>query len=161
MVRKKPRNAESAERAGECIEFSHRTRLTVEEEGVSATFQNPRKKELRKIKYDKCYFTVREGGRADYIVGFDRDVDVIVELKGSFLNLLDARVQVTDTLERWRNNSDRYQKIVCMIVLGHTIPRVRSSNEAIALDFLRKHKTLLWIKENGEKHSFTELAGRS
>ncbi|MGD0097783.1 MAG: hypothetical protein ABSB60_14930 [Terracidiphilus sp.] len=160
MNRRKPRNQERAAREGECIEFSNQTSLPVEEEGICATFVNPHGRELRKIQYDKCYFRETEGGRADFIIGYDRDIDVILELKGS--DLKHALIQVTDTLERWKTDEIRYKQIVCLIVYGHTFPRARSNRGAMERDFLDWHHSLLWIRQNGEERfNFRKLAGRS
>ncbi len=160
MNKKRPRNPQRNLRENECIEFSNPTSLAVEEKGIGATFVNPRREALRRIKYDKCYFLAAEGGRADYIVGYDSDIDVIVELKGS--DLKHALAQVTDTLERWQSDAIRYQQIVCLIVYGHTFPRTRSNRGAMERDFLDRHHSLLWIRQNGEERfSFRKLAGRS
>ena len=160
MNRRRPRNPQLAAQESECIEFSNQTMLPVQEEGIAATFVNSRRKDLRKIKYDKCYFRATGGGRADFIIGYDRDVDVILELKGS--DLKHALVQVTDTLERWKDDEIRYKQIVCLIVYGHTFPRARSNRGAMERDFLDRHRSLLWIRQNGEERfSFRKLAGRS
>ncbi|WP_420236494.1 hypothetical protein ACOBR2_12765 [Telmatobacter bradus] len=155
QTRKSPKHATCDT---ECIACSHQTSLVLEEEGIAATFANPRRKELRVVRYDKCYFKSK-GKQADYIVGSDQTIDVILELKGS--DLKHARVQMEETLARWRVDPIHYPSIVCLIVYGHTFPRMRSNIGAIEYDFLTKQKTLLWIRENGkEKFSFRKLAGR-
>ncbi|MGD0911268.1 MAG: hypothetical protein ABR928_05190 [Terracidiphilus sp.] len=159
MARRKPRRETEPAQENECVEFTNRISLPVNEKGVSATFRNPRRNELRKIKYDKCYFKTIEGGRADYIIGYDREIDVILELKGS--DLKHAMIQVSDTLERWRNDLLHYEQIVCLIVFGHTFPRMTSRLGVLELEFLEKHSTLLWIRQSGaEKFSFRNLAGK-
>lgn len=158
MARRKPPEQQTPEQKRECIEFSDGPSLHVHEDGIGATFTNSRRKELRKIKYDKCYYRASQGGRADYIVGYDRAIDVILELKGS--DLKHARTQVADTLDRWRNDRNRHQQIVCLIVFGHTIPRMRSNLGVLELEFLEEHGTYLRIRQNGEKFNFNRLAGK-
>ena len=159
MARRKPRKAAASELKSECIEFSHKPSLHVSEKGVGATFRNQRRRELRKINYDKCYFKATEGGRADYIVGYNRDIDVILELKGS--DLKHALVQVSDTLDRWKDDAIHYDQIVCLIVFGHTFPRMTSKLGVLEREFLDEHSTLLWIRESAaEKFSFRKLAGK-
>jgi hypothetical protein len=159
MARKKPLEPAAPNQENECIEFSSRTSLHVSEEGVGATFVNRRRKELRKIKYDGCYCKAVREGRADYIVGFDQATDIILELKGS--DLKHALVQVADSLDQWRNDLIHYPQIVCLIVLGHTIPRMRSNIGVMEREFLDRHRTLLWIRQSGaERFSFNKLAGK-
>ena len=159
MARRKPRKPRTLDQKNECIEFSNRSSLPVDENGICATFANPRHKELRQIKYDKCYYRAAEGGRADYIVGYDRAIDIILELKGS--DLKHARDQVADTLSRWRNDAIHYRRIVCLIVFGRTIPRMRSNLGVLEREFLDEYRTLLWIRESGqERFNFNRLAGK-
>lgn len=160
MARRRPRSEVAPAQDNECIEFSSEPNLHVNEKGIGATFTNRRRRELRKIKYDGCYCQVAREGRADLIIGFDRSIDVILELKGS--DLKHALVQVTDTLSRWRQDAIHYPRIVCLIVFGHTFPRMSSKLGALEREFLDLNKTLLWIRENAtEKFNFRELAGRS
>jgi len=160
MARRKPRRAVAPAEHSECIEFSSDLSLHVSEEGIGATFRNPRRRELRKIRYDKCYFRPTKGGRADYIVGYANDIDVILELKGS--NLKHAVEQVSDTLDRWRSDPIHYPSIVCLIVFGHTFPRMTSKLGVVEREFLQTRGTLLSIRRSGEeKFSFRKLAGRS
>jgi hypothetical protein len=159
MARRKRRKllASSADR--QCIEFTSRTSLHISEEGIGATFRNPRRKELRKVTYDKCYFQALKGGRADYIVGYDRKIDVIIELKGS--DLRHAQDQVSETLERWRTDTIHFETIVCLIVFGHTYPRMTSRIGSMERDFLERNNALLWIRASAaERFSFRKLAGK-
>lgn len=159
MARKEPRKLRTAEQRNECIEFSNESSLHVSEMGVGATFLNRKRKELRKIEYDGCYCQAVRQGRADYIVGYDRAIDVILELKGS--DLKHALVQVTDTLDRWRKDSIHYRRIVCLIVIGHTIPRMMSNLGVYEREFVDQKHALLWIRPTGEKkYTFNELAGK-
>src|SRR5690348_9247824 len=158
MARSRPRKPVATAQNNECIEFTNKPSLHVDERGIGATFGNPRRKELRKIKYDKCYFRALEDGRADYIVGYADDIDVILELKGS--DLKHALTQVSDTLNRWRGDPIHYRQITCLIVFGHTFPRMRSNIGVIEREFLNQHRTLLWIRQSGERFSFNKLAGK-
>jgi hypothetical protein len=160
MARRKPRKPAALPRDTECIKFSTESSLHVSEEGVGATFLNHRRKELRAIEYDGCYCRVANQGRADFIIGYDRAIDVILELKGS--DLKHATNQVVDTLERWRTDPIRYRQLVCLIVFGHAIPRMRSNIGVMEREFLNRYRTLLWVRESGsERFSFRQLAGRS
>jgi hypothetical protein len=86
-------------------------------------------------------------------------VDVIVELKGS--DLKRALVQIEDTLEAWEVDPIRFPIIVCLIVYGHTFPRMNSQLGVIEREFLLSHRTLLWVRENGsEKFKFNRLLGK-
>jgi hypothetical protein len=98
--------------------------------------------------------------RADFIIGSDSSVDVILELKGS--DLKHALIQVTGTLTRWKDDPIHYPSIVCLIVFGHTYPRMTSRLGVLEREFLDQHRTLLWIRESvEEKFSFRKLSGRS
>jgi hypothetical protein len=133
--------------------------LHVSEKGIGATFVNRKRKELRKIKYDGCYCRVGGAGRADFIIGFDRLIDVILELKGS--DLKHALMQATDTLGRWRADAIHFPRIVCLIVFGHTFPRMSSKLGVLEREFLDEHNTLLWIRKSAaERFSFRRLSGR-
>jgi hypothetical protein len=159
MARRRPRKPAAPAGDNECIEFSNAPTLHISEEGIGATFVNRQRKELRRIKYDGCYCQVAGSGRADFIIGFDRSIDVILELKGS--DLKHALVQVTDTLGRWRVDAIHYPRIVCLIVFGHTFPRMSSRLGVMEREFLGRHNTLLWIRESAtEKFNFRRLAGR-
>ncbi len=160
MARRRPRKRVAPTPVNECIEFSNEPSLHVSEKGIGATFVNRRRRELRKIRYDGCYCRVAGEGRADFIIGFDRLIDVILELKGS--DLKHALVQVTDTLGRWREDAIHYPRIVCLIVFGHTFPRMSSKLGVLEREFLDEHNTLLWIRESAaERFSFRKLSGRS
>ncbi|MGD0831047.1 MAG: hypothetical protein ABR907_08905 [Terracidiphilus sp.] len=153
----------------ECIEYSDRTSLHISERGVGATFLNPRRKQLRKIRYDGCYNETPRKRQADYIVGMAQVVDVIVELKGS--DLKHAVTQIEITLEAWAADPIRYPRIVCLIVFGRIeakrkgvgkIPRMGSKIGTIEREFLLTHETLLWVRESGsEKFRFNKLLGKS
>lgn len=160
MARRRPRKRVAPAHVHKCIEMSNEPALHVSEKGIGATFVNRRRRELRKIKYDGCHCRVAGEGRADFIVGFDRLIDVIIELKGS--DLKHALVQVTDTLGRWRGDAIHYPRIVCLIVFGHTFPRMSSKLGVLEREFLDDHNTLLWIRQRAaEKFSFRKLSGKS
>jgi hypothetical protein len=146
--------------ANDCIEYTNETSLHINEHGVAATFVNLRRKELRKVEYDRCYN--RRAGRrqADYIIGFNMAIDVIVELKGS--DLKHAVSQIEDTLEAWTIDPIRFPKIVCLIVYGHTFPKMTSRIGVMEREFELDHNTLLQIRPSGEKKfRFSALAGKS
>jgi hypothetical protein len=158
MARRRPRNAAAPVQKNECIEISNEPSLHISEKGIGATFVNRRRRELRMIRYDGCYGRAAREGRADFIIGFDRRIDIILELKGS--DLKHALVQVTDTLDRWRADQIRYPQIVCLIVFGHTFPRMSSRFGVLEREFLYRHRTFLWIRQSGEeKFNFSKLAG--
>lgn len=129
--------------------------LSVEENGVRASFSNPRARAIRIIAYDNCYNRNANELKADYILGVPKRLDVIVELKGS--DLKHAYMQVESTLERWKIEPIRYARIVCLIIFGRLegserkagrIPRMNSSNGAKERDFLYRNATLLLIRES-------------
>src|ERR1039458_561645 len=138
-----------------CIESCNARSVFVEENGVRAAFANPRRREIRKIHYDCCYCKTREELKADYILGLPNTLDVIVELKGS--DLRHARDQVEMTLDRWKVDPLRFQKIACLIIYGGLegkerkagrIPCINSTIQSLERDFLRRKKTLLLIRES-------------
>jgi hypothetical protein len=160
MARRRSRKPPNLEQNNPCIEFSNDPSLHVNEKGIGATFVNRRRRELRKIKYDGCYCRIAREGRADFIVGIDRLIDVILELKGS--DLKHALVQIGDTLVRWREDEIHYPQTVCLIVFGHTFPRMSSKLGVLEREFLDAHNTLLWIRESAaERFSFRKLSGKS
>jgi hypothetical protein len=151
--------------AEDCIEICTGLSVYVEEQGVRATFVNPRRREIRKIHYDGCY-APRTARQADYILGVVDTVDVIVELKGTDTNLKDAADQVESTLETWRRDSKRAPAISALIVYGRIegpkrlpgrLPRTRAVILGISARFL-KHGTLLMIEESGARqYSFSDF----
>jgi hypothetical protein len=158
MTIQKPPSQPGCEWVEECIESCDATSVYVEEHGVGATFLNPRRKQIRKVHYDGCYSSTSGILKADYIVGMPEVVDVIVELKGS--DLKHASAQVGSTLEAWQLNPIRFPKIVCLIVFGRIegkkkkagrTPRMNSLKESVEREFLRRNKTLLWVRESGSE----------
>ena len=149
----------------DCIEECNAPSLFVEEQGVRATFVNPRGRRLRKVHNDGCY-APRDRQQADYIVGLIGVVDVVVELKGSDTNIKGAADQVDTTLEAWKRDSKRAPVIAGLIVYGRIegtkklpgrVPRTNAVISGIVARFL-KHGILLVIEENGAKqYSFTEF----
>lgn len=165
MTTQKPLSQPGCEWIEECIESCDASSVYVAEHGVSATFLNPRRKPIRKIHYDDCYNKSPNVLKADYIVGMPEVVDVIVELKGS--DLKHASAQVENTLETWQLNPIRFPKIVCLIIFGRIegkkkkagrTPRMNSLKESVEREFLRRNKTLLWVRESGmEQFRFNDF----
>ena len=154
MTIQKPLSPLSSTTPNPCIDFCKQNPVSLEENGVRVSFANPRARTVRKIKYDNCYNKNPNELRADYILGLPKQLDVIVELKGS--DLRHAYMQVEATLERWKREPIRYARIICLIVFGRhegiqrkagRIPRMNSSNGAKERDFLYRNKTLLLIRE--------------
>jgi len=151
--------------ADECIEICNGPSVFVEENGIRASFANPRRMQIRKIHYDGCYNKNPNDLKADYIVGSPNALDVIVELKGS--DLKHARNQVEVTLDRWKVSPIRFQRIVCLIVFGRLegnqrkagrIPRINSRLQSLEAEFLRTQHTLLVICEsNGNQFRFDDF----
>jgi len=142
----------------DCIEMCDGPSIYVEDQGVRATFVNPRRREVRKVHYDGCYSAI-DVRQADFIVGIENVVDVIVELKGSDTNLKEAAIQVKETLEAWRRDPKSARTIAGLIIYGRIegkkrlpgrVPRASAVIFGLAAEFLKVHKTLLRIHENGE-----------
>jgi hypothetical protein len=142
-----------------CIEICTGRAVHVEDQGVRATFTNLRRRQVRKIHYDRCYFT-GEGKRADYIVGLPRVIDVIVELKGTDTNLKIAARQVDNTLDNWKQDPQRARIIAGLIIYGRIegkkklpgrVPRTEAVILGLRAEFLKTRKTLLRIHQNGER----------
>ena len=167
MRTQRPPSQRGCERLENCVEFCDADPVFVEENGVRVNFARPRRRRVRKIEYDDCYDKEPNRWKADFIVGLVDVVDVIVELKGS--DRKHACEQVESTLEKWRNNPLRYPKIVCFVAYGRLegkerkagrIPKMTSRNESLELDFLRRNRTLLWVRESNAHHyTFAELLG--
>jgi|HubBroStandDraft_1064217.scaffolds.fasta_scaffold228978_2 hypothetical protein len=158
------------ESADECIEICEGASVYVEERGIRATFLNPRHERIRKIAYDGCYCKEEHVKQADFIVGLIDSLDVIVELKGTDANLRGGRGadrQVEYTLHAWQRDSQRAPRIAALIIFGKIEgkrkrpgrrPRANAAKEAVERDFLRRHKILLLVHENGEKQfRFTDF----
>jgi hypothetical protein len=149
----------------DCIEECDAQSLFVEEQGVRATFVNPRGRRLRKVHYDGCY-APRDAQQADYIVGHIGVVDVVVELKRSDTNIKGAADQVERTLNLWRQDPKRAPVVSALIVYGRIegtkklpgrLPRAKAVISGIVARFV-KHGTLLVIAENGARqYSFTDF----
>jgi hypothetical protein len=143
----------------ECIEICDGPSVYVEDEGVRATFINPRRKEVRKVHYDGCY-SATDVKQADFIVGLPKVIDVIIELKRSDTNLKKAALQVEETLDAWRQDPKSAPTIAGLIIYGRIegkkrlpgrVPRASAVIFGLAAKFLKTHKTLLRIHENGER----------
>ena len=154
----------------ECIEECSASSVYVEEHGIRATFRNPRRKQVRKIYFDGCYFEVGSGRRVDFIVSLVGRIDVIVELKGSDTNLTGksgAVEQVESTLQTWKADEGRSPRVAALIIYGRImakkklpgrIPGALAERSAIEGQFLKRHKILLLIHEHGEKQfSFNDF----
>lgn len=153
-----------------CIEICTGQSVYVEDRGVRATFVNPKRREIRKIYYDDCYFQ-GNGRQADFIVGLRGTIDVIVELKGSDTNLKEAAQQVESTLDAWGEDPNRESRIAALIVYGRIegpkklpgrFPRATAVILGLTAEFLKTHEILLLIHENGEKQfAFKEFLRKS
>jgi hypothetical protein len=151
----------------ECIEECDAPSLFVEDQGVRATFLNPRGRRLRKVHYDGCY-APRGTRKADFIVGLIGVVDVVVELKQSDTNIKGAADQVEETLDAWRQDEKRAPSIAALIVYGRIegtkklpgrLPRAKAVISGIVARFV-KRGTLIVIAENGARqYSFTDFMG--
>jgi hypothetical protein len=159
MTTQKPPSQSGCKWIEKCIEICSGPTVYVEDEGVRATFVNPKRSEIRKVHYDGCYAPQR-GRQADYIVGLPGVIDVIVELKGSDTKLKDAARQVESTLEEWKQDPKRQKTIAALIVYGRIegpkklpgrLPRAEAVVFGLTAEFLKKQRTLLLIHENGER----------
>jgi hypothetical protein len=150
-------------------------KLYLDENGISAVFLRLRGHTMRKISYDRCYCTVRERKQADFIIGAQGLIDVIVELKGSDTNLKgsddrSAARQVEATLHDWRKDQNSERRIAALIVFGRIEgkkkgagrrPRARSAIQTLEVEFLRRLRVLLLVRESGEKQfRFTDFMPR-
>jgi hypothetical protein len=169
MTIPKSPNQEGIDPLEKCIEFSNKSAVHIQDHGVGATFQNPRGKQVRIVRYDQCYNRKPHVRQADFVVGMPEVVDVIVELKGS--DLKHAVTQVAATLEAWSITPIRFPRTACLIVYGRmeakqkragAIPRMDSRTGSIERRFLLEHKTLLWVRESGsEKFRFNDFLRKS
>jgi hypothetical protein len=163
MNTQKPPSQPGCEWVEECIEICNAQSVFVEDRGIRATFLNPRRERIRKISYDGCYCKEDNVKQADFIVSKIGIIDIIVELKGSDTNLKGGRgadKQIEYTLEAWKQNANRSSRIAALIIFGKIEgskkrpgrrPRASAAREAVQRDFLREHKILLLVYENGEK----------
>jgi hypothetical protein len=142
----------------ECIEECDGPTLFVEEEGVRATFLNPRRQRLRKVHYDGCYAPAGSQ-QADCILGLVDVIDVVVELKSSDTNIKSAADQVESTIDAWEMDDKRAPTIAALIVYGRIegprrlpgrIPRAKAVISGTVARFL-KRGTLLLIEETGRR----------
>jgi hypothetical protein len=159
MTIQKPPSQPGCRWVEECIEICTGPTVFVEDQGVRATFANPRRREIRKIHYDGCYAT-EEGKQADFIVGLPDVIDVIVELKGSDTNLKNAVLQVESTLETWRRDPKAASSIAGLIIYGRIegakklpgrLPRTAAVILGLRATYLKTRRFLLLIHENGER----------
>lgn len=159
MSGQKPPSQRGCTWVEDCIEMCAGRTVYVEDEGVRATFANPRRRQVRKIHYDGCYYRGREQ-RADYIVSLSGTIDVIVELKGTDTNLKVAAQQVENTLDSWQQDRKRARTIAALIVYGRIegkkklpgrVPRAEAAISGLRAEFLKTHRKLLLIHQNGEK----------
>ena len=104
MTITKPPSPPDCNSTDDCIEMCTNDHVILGENGVEVHFDNSRGETIRKIHYDGCYCKDGSVLKADFIVGFSKLVDVIVELKGS--DLRHAYSQVEHTLARWRNRTN-------------------------------------------------------
>jgi hypothetical protein len=149
----------------ECIEECDGPTLYVEEEGVRATFRNPRRQRLRKVHYDGCYAAPRSP-QADYILGIDGVIDVVVELKGSDTKIKSAADQVESTVHAWRQDAKHAPRIAALIIYGRIegpkklpgrMPRAKAVISGVIARFLNRG-TLLIIEETGKRqYSFRDF----
>lgn len=142
-----------------CIEVCTDLLVYVEDQGVRATFENPRSRQVRKIHYDGCYCT-GSGKRADYIVGLPDEIDIIIELKGTDTNLKLAGRQVEETLNEWEHDPKSAREIAALIIYGRIegskklpgrVPRTAAAALGLRAAFLRTRGKLLLIHENGKR----------
>ncbi len=163
MTTRKRNNKVGCVGVGQCIEHCTGSIVHVEEKGVRATFHNRKKEVVRKIQYDGCYAKRRDIKQADYIIGLPGVVDVILELKGSDTNLAGERgaaKQLEYTLHEWRQDDARSPRVAALIIYGSIqaqkkrtgrVPRATAVISGLQAEFLKVHRILLLIHENGER----------
>ena len=161
----KPPSQSGCDWVEECIEECSGPTVFVDEEGVRATFTNPRRQTVQKVHYDGCYAPLGEK-QADYIVGLIGVIDIVVELKSSDTNLKGAADQVDGTINAWRHEAKRAPKIAGLIVYGRIegpkklpgrLPRAKAVISGIIARFL-KSGTFLVIEETGTRqYSFRDF----
>ncbi len=131
----------------------------VEDNGVRATFLNPKRTEIRKIHYDACYAATNVR-QADFILGLPGIIDVVIELEGSDSNIKDAALQVESTLDDWKQDRKSEKTVAALIVYGRIegkkklpgrVPRAAAVILGLEARFLNTRNVLLLIHENGEK----------
>jgi len=159
MTTPKPLSQPGCAWVEDCIEICTGRTVYVEDEGVRATFLNPKRHKIRKIHYDGCY-AAKMGRQADFILGLPGVIDVIIELKNSDTNIKVAAQQVESTLEAWKQDKKCEKTIAALIVYGRIegkkklpgrVPRANAVILGLTAQFLNTHKLLLLIHENGEK----------
>lgn len=158
MSTPKPPSQPGCAWAEECVEICTGRTVYAEDEGVRATFRNPKRQKIRKVHFDDCY-SKAPVLQADFIVGLIGRIDVIVELKGSDSNLKHAALQVENTLYAWRRDRKTERIVAGLIVYGRIegkkklpgrAPRAIAMISGLTAQFLKVHGTLLIIRENGQ-----------
>jgi hypothetical protein len=151
----------------ECIEECNAPSLFVEDQGVRATFVNPKRQHLRKVHYDGCY-APRNAQQADYIVGLIGVIDVVVELKSSDTNIKGAADQIERTLDAWDKDQKRARAVAALIVYGRIegkkklpgrLPRANAVISGVVARFLRRGKLLIIERNGARQYSFTDFMG--
>jgi len=97
-------------------------------------------------------------------------IDIVVELKGSDTNLSGksgAIGQIENTLRVWKTDEHCGPRVATLIIYGRIkvkkklpgrVPRALAERSALEAQFLKSHKTLLLIRENGERQfSFNDF----
>jgi hypothetical protein len=173
MTTQKPPSQPGCEWVEECIELCTAASIYIEEQGVAATFLNPRRRRVRKVHYDGCYNKVAGIYKADYILSLPGVVDVVIELKGSHTNLKHALEQVVSTLEDWQVDPNCGARPAALIVYGaiqtrdglpRRRPNANSSIQAVGADFRRRFKGrfILLVRESGsEQFRFNDFLRKS
>jgi hypothetical protein len=163
----KPPSQQGCSWIEECIEECDSPSLFVEDQGVRATFVNPRGRRLRKVHYDGCYAPANTR-QADYIVGIISVVDVVVELKSSDTNIKDASDQVESTLDAWKQDTKRAPVVAALIVYGRIegtkklpgrLPRAKAVISGIVARFVRRGTPLVIAENGARQYSFTDFLG--
>ena len=114
--------------------------VPVGEKGKKATFRNPHRSTMVKIKIDNC--VVKNATAADYVVSKPACGDVVVELKGK--DVESAIKQIEATIDLWRKRPEFQGKIAGLIVASQC-PKVSTKLLKAKSRILRDFKAHLHI----------------
>lgn len=135
-----------------CVESMNVGKITVEENGKSATFLNKKREEFLKIRIDDC--VIKSGKRADWLVEkIPENKAVIIELKGKKVKHALEQIEATVIFLKDR----KYKKKIAGLIVYRSCPDINTIMQIAKDKFLKKYAMRIHSVSKNEEYIFDKL----
>jgi len=125
----------------ECTEETKAQYIVLEEKGKKMTFNNFKRRKIRKIEVDGCAIT--KGIRCDWLVINEADYEHFVELKGT--DIVHACEQLKSSITQLSTNPQKSEKH-SFIIAGKIVPAITTRIQIEKAKFKKQFNCTLIVK---------------